>query len=579
MLGIKIRHTFISLYPDTRLSFEMHHPIGLITDAIDQVQGGYSFPVDIPLDDINRGVFGHVDRLDRSGTFVKDEYCEVWAEGVLLHVGKATVRTAGPRRATLFMIFEEIKALGETMLTALDLGGVRNIGADEAAKLALADDTLANPLDHDFIFAPIFNPAYRQLWIDGFPTAQQARFQNFWDGADGGFEHYAVCAITPFVRLDYLLRRIFADAGYTLDNQWQITDELKQLLIYNNYNINSHSAPAIASWDEEINLINHVPYRKSIDLVKAVIGTYALALFMDPRDKTALLVPFKTLITNGVHADWTDRAAADYDHDTDDHFVSRWRYDLDEADAMSVRYSGQPYPQHLVIDTHLVILDVYDEVLVFNGIHYAIADNTYYLIGTSFDVPSGHANYAAQDFKEVRKTGSDKEYISPLIPLWNSHDIETDGDINHDLPLQEQQLAAIEHVGFVKESADAVQVCTSLRLFFYRGMQPYLEGITGTYPMTGVTRYNINGDLVGDYALTWDQPGGVYDAWWKLPYEMLAAKKNVVRTLDLSIRDLINFRFYHKYRIENQNYFITRLRYTLTTRGLGVTEATMITTL
>lgn len=578
MLGIKIRNTFISLFPDTALTFDMHHPIGIITDALDQVQGGYSFPIDIPLDEINRGIIGHVDRLDLDSVLIQNEYCEVWADGLLLHIGKVTVKSSAPRRASLFMVFEEHRQIADAMLTALDLGGTRALGADAATRLALADDTLANPLDYDFIFAPIFNPVYRQLWIDGFPTAQQARFQNFWSSDDAAFDEYPACGITPFVRVDYLLTRIFAESGYTLDNQWQLTNELKLLLIYNNYNINSHTAAAISSWDEEINLINHVPYRNCLETVKAFLATYALALFMDPIDKVALIIPFKTLITNPIEADWTDRTAADYGHTTDRDFIARWRYDLDDADAMSVRYSGSPYPQNLVKDTYLFIRDAFTGFFE-SGIQYAIADNTYYLIGTLVGVPVGHANYAAQDFKEVRKTGSDLEYISPLIPLWNSNDIETDGDVNHDLELQEQQLAAIEHVGFVKESGDAVQVCTSLRLFFYRGMQPYDTGIAGTYPMTGITRYNIRGEVVGDYALTWDQTGGVYDAWWKLPYEMLSSKKDVTRSLNLSIRDLVNFRFYHKYRIENQNYFITRLRYTLRPQGLGLTECTMMTTL
>ena len=575
MLGIKIRDTFISLYENTRLTIDISHPIGIITDALDQLQGGYSYPIDIPLDDINRSVIGHVDRLDHDLILMQDEYCELWGEGVLILVGKVNIKKASRGRASLFMVFESFKELSDVLLPDLDLGGTRVLGADEATRVALADDTLANPLDYDFVFAPIFNPRYRQLWIDGFPTAQQARYQNFWSSDDGAFAEYGVCAITPFVRLEYLLQRVFAYSGYTLDNQWLNTDELKKLLIYNNYNINSHTLPAISTWDEEINLVNHVPYRSSLELVKALLGTYALGLFPDPHDKTMLLIPFKTLITNPIEDDWTDRAAADYEYITDKNFIARWRYDLDENDTLSILYTGNNVPDKVSEGSGLTARAMWAALQY--GHRYSICDNTYYFI--PFDPMTFAAIYLAQTQLEVRKTGSDKEYISPLIPLWNSHDLETDGDINDTLPIQQQQLAAIEHVGYVKESADAVQVCTSLRLFFYRGMQPYDTGISGTYPMTGITRYNIRGEQVGDYALTWDQTGGVYDAWWKLPYEMLASRKDVTRTLNLSIRDLVNFRFYHKYRIENQNYFITRLRYTLSMRGIGLAEATMMTTL
>ena len=97
--------------------------------------------------------------------------------------------------------------------------------------------------------------------------------------------------------------------------------------------------------------------------------------------------------------------------------------------------------------------------------------------------------------------------------------------------------------------------------------------------MANVTAYNIRGEQVGDYSLLWDGEFGIYNKFWKRPYEMLKNKKEVVRSLNLTIRDLNNFRFYHKIRIENQNYFITKLRYTVTAKGLSPIEATMITTL
>lgn len=573
MFGVKINGTFISLFPGTRLTFEMHHPIGIITDALDQVDGGISFPIDIPLDDTNLEIIGHAHRLDLDSTLIQDEYCEVWVEGVLLYIGKATIKEAGNARASLFMIFNDLRDLVDVSMLSLDLGGERNIGADEATRTAHADDTLANPLDHDYIFAPVYNPVYRPLWDDGFPTAQQRHFQNFWSSDDGAFAEYPVTGITPFVRLDYLLSRIFAYSGFTLDNQWQTTDELRLLLLYNNYNINTHSAPAVSSWDEVIDLVNHVPARNSLDLVKAIIATYALGLFPDPHDKTMLLIPFKTLITNPVEDDWTDRAAEIYKFTTDRDFIARWQYDIDPDDEMSVRFSGRDFPQNIVSGEGLTARAMFAAAEY--GLRYSICDNTYYFIA----IGTFSADYIAQDLKSVIKTGSDLSYVSPLLPLWNSHDIETDGDDNDSLPIQQQQLAAIEHTGYIKEYADAQKVCVNLRLFFYRGFQPYDTGTSGTYPMTGITRYNINGDQIGDYALTWDQTGGIYDAWWKLPYQMLRDKKQVNRTLNLSIRDLLNFRFWHKIRIENQNYFMTRFRFTVSERGISPVEATMITTL
>jgi hypothetical protein len=132
-------------------------------------------------------------------------------------------------------------------------------------------------------------------------------------------------------------------------------------------------------------------------------------------------------------------------------------------------------------------------------------------------------------------------------------------------------------VGYNPNIATIKTPLTSFRTMFYRGFQPADVGVDETYPMAGVNEYNIRGEVVGDHSLLWDGDKGIFKTWWALPYLMLSQKKTVMRQLNLSIRDLLNFSFKNKYRIENQNYFITRMRYTISQRGLSPIEATMIT--
>jgi len=590
MLGIKIRDTFLSLYANTSLTFEKNHPIGIITDALDTIQGGYSFPIDIPLDDINTSIIGHLDRLDVDSILLQDEYCEVWIEGLLLEIGKANVKQCGPRTASLFMVFNELKDLSDVHLAALDYEGVRTIGTDAASRTAYADDTVENPMDHDFIFAPVYNPNYSPFWNEGYPAQPQRNYQNFYSSDNDGFEEIPISGITPFIRLDYLLNRIFQYQGFTLDNQFQLTDELKLILLWNNYNINTHyqAVPDVASaWDNTVDLKNHVPSRAAIELLKALVGTFALGLFYDPSNKSALLIPFDTLIANPEAADWTSKTAQDFNYVTDRNFISRWRYDVDTADGLSVRFGGQDFPQNIVMGEGLTARIMYGDGEFL--LRRAIADNTYYIIAIGIGDANFNTAYTAQDQKQVVKTGSDKEYASELIPLWNSHDIKTNGedDFDHtDIRFQEIMLPAIEHEGFIVNYVNPfssifppLAPCMSFRVMMYRGFQPADVGIDYEYPMANTSAYNIRGEQVGDYSLQWDGDYGIYNKFWKRPYEMLAHKKDVTRSLNLTIRDLINFRFWHKIRIENQNYFMTRLRYTVTSKGLSPVEATMITTL
>ena len=576
MLGIKIRNEFLSLFPQTALTFEMSHPIGIITDALDQISGGYSFPIDIPLDQVNVGIIGHVGRLDHDLILIQDEYCEVWGEGLLLYIGLATLTKATESSASLFMVFNEFKPLQDTALSAVDLGGARSIGEDEATRLAHAKDTAENPLDYDYVFCPVVNPIWKIDPSGVFTSVVASHLQNDWDTSTDEFVEGLAGISMPFIRMDYLLTRVFAHLGFTLSNEWQDTDELRLLLLYNNYSI--YVDPD--TWDTEINLINHVPHRSCLDLIKAVIGTFALGIFPDPHDKTIRLIPFKTLIQSAIYEDITDRVAKPYSFTSDRNFISVFGYDIDTDDQLSIQYSGPPHPITTTAAGEGLTVRIMDAALEF-FLRYVISDNTYYLIIA--DIPGLTASYVIQDQKRVTKTGSTLSYFSPLIPMWSSWDLNPDGyiasAIDEEIEFQTWLLPHIRHYGFSTHYTWVKKPQISFRTMFYRGMQPYDVGITGEYPMAGVTRYNIRGEEVGDYSLLWDREDGIYNQWWKLPYEMLASKKEVTRTLNFSIRDLVNFRFYNKYRIENQNYFITKLRFTLTARGLSLTEATMITTL
>lgn len=578
MLGIKIRDTFLSLFDETAVNFEEVHPIGIIIDAVDQILGSFTLNFDLPMDGVNTSVIGRINRLDVAAVLIQDEYCEVWVDGILYKTGKATVKGSTNTRAKMFIIFNESKTLGEVALESVDFEGDRDIGATTAEKLAHAKATATNPLDYDYVFFPVMNPKYKGVIA---PDLNTFNWQNLWDFDTNNFVENNGTQQMPFIRVDYLLRRIFSELGYTLDNQWQTTDELKLLMLYNNYSIANQDG----TWSQHINLVNHVPIRNALDFVKAIVGTFALALLPDPVTKNVLLIPFRDLISAPIAGDWTEKASANWEYATDRDFVAKWRYDIDTNDDLSVSYSGvSPGPPPLPLgavswDEVLTALTAY--LANDYGYKFTIADNSYQIIGDS-EVSPGTMGviFQAQDQKAVTKTGSDKEYISPLIPLWTSWAIALDGDWDQDqdeVTYQKFMTPHIQHVGYVPHISSIKMPLTSFRTMFYRGFQPADVGVDETYPMAGINEYNIRGEVVGDHSLLWDGDRGIFKTWWSLPYLMLSQKKTVTRMLNLSIRDLLNFSFKNKYRIENQNYFITRMRYTINQRGLSPVEATMIT--
>lgn len=572
MLGIKIRDTFLSLFDGTVLTFDVPSPIGLTVDDIDKIAGGYSFPIDIPLDAVNTGVVGQIGRLAGDGILMQDEYCEIWAEGLLLHRGRAHIKKGKRTRASLFIIINEATELAAINLVDVDMGGLRSIGADPAARTAHALATATSPQDHDYIFAPLYNQRYFETAITP-PTGDKTNWQNWYDTDAAAFveDEAVVPAAMPFVRLDYLLTRIFREQGYTLDNQWQITDELRQIVLYNNYSIFTTEG----RWAEEILLANHVPDVSAVALLKATLFQFALGLFYEPFDKRVLLIPWATLIEGPEHDDWTDRSAYEYDYDTDRSYPRQMRYAVDDADHLSASWITPIDETHLVAGSGIQARLMY--VAGEFDVRYAATDNAYWFLASGS--PGQHLGQFWKTMPAVPPSGaSAKDFISTLIPAYMSWSTAMDGGVSANRFTQ-LLTAAVFHRGRHVMFDNVDQPLQSMRMMIYRGFQPSDTISEVEYPMLGVTPYNAQGDIIGDYALQWDGEHGIYERYWKAPHQMLQSTKRVVRSLNLSIRDLINFRFYHKIRIENQNYFITRLRYSISNRGLAVSEAEMITTI
>lgn len=572
MLGIRIRDQFISLFDGTVLTFDVASPIGLTVEDIDKISGGYTFPIDIPLDAVTVGVIGHIGQLDGDGILLQDEYCEVWAEGLLLHVGKASIKTSGRTRARLFIILNEATDLAPIKLIDVDLEGLRAIGADSAARTAHALATATDPLDHDYVFAPLFNPKFFETALDP-PTGDKSRFQNFFDTGTGAFieDDEIVPAAMPFVRIDYLLRRIFREQGYTLDNQWQIDDELKLLLLYNNYSIFNTAG----DWSSDILLSNHVPDVKAIDLAKSVFFLFALGLFYDPFDRNVLLIPWSTLIDRPEYADWTAMAEFDFDYDTDRSYPRQMKYAVDQADHQSASWITPINETHIVDGSgvHARLMYLAGEF----GVRLAYTDNAYWFLESG--LPGQHLGQYWKPMPVVPPAGaSDKDFLSTLIPAYMSWRTHIDGSDTGN-GFTQLLTASIWHRGKHVMFENVDQPLESMRIMFYRGFQKSDTVSEVTYPMLGITPYDAQGSVIGAYALQWDGEYGIYERFWKKPHQMLQNKKRVVRRLNLSISDLINFRFYHKIRIENQNYFITRLRYSISNRGLGISQAEMINTI
>jgi len=278
-------------------TFELNNQVFSSTDTT-TVPGSFSFPADAPLTGPNRVELDNphlVTNAANRRTF------EVWVElfGMPLFQGTLTIRKATPRKVNFDIVSNPVKQLRNVKLSELDLGGSRNLGADSAAARATAKLSFQTPADYDYIFFPVLNPAFLDL-----PSgSDESVFQNYYNPSTGAFvDGSGNLAATPFVKLLYLLERMFQGIDYTFVNAWQTNAELRLLYLWNNRSIYTESN----AWGTDIDLRNHVSDMNSNDFLKALMGTFNLGLFTNIFSRTIRLVPLELLMSRPPVHDWTD---------------------------------------------------------------------------------------------------------------------------------------------------------------------------------------------------------------------------------------------------------------------------------
>lgn len=570
MIGIRIYNEFLELSPNTSIGFELNSPCYFGAN-IDSIQGGFSFPFTIPLSGRNKSILKHPNRIDNHRLFIKDTYCEVWTTTSLLFSGKATIQQATRTTAKMYILINDITDLKSVMLSDANLG-TATFGTDQATATAHAKDTADNPGNHNHIFFPVKNNSFTEADDTGTITDE---YINWYDTSPGSFvSNTVVTAIVPFLKLNHVLDKGLAAINYTLVNNWQVNDELKRLVLYNNRSIHNGTG-----WELSTDLSNHAnPSTSYANLIKNLCRLFCLAPFEDKWNKQVELLPLKSLIGNGVRHDWTRKAAKEYTvKELNSDLVGGFQYDdmYDKGDP-AFWFESDPPSYQLIADIETVANNAP------SSYYYEYTTDT--LFYNELDVettPEEGTVYSQISSKKSKLylpyliAGSNNDpYVSKLRTILME---ERASELNVRWLVPE-----IWEEGSFIFDANGVNLSAFKpfddRLLFYRGMQPATP--FGTYPMASnsVFDYNHNQIAGEQYSLLWNDhlDSSLFNMWWKEWLEILQMRKVVTRQILLTPKDIIQFNFKDKVRIDNQNYLVKRLRVTLTMRGLQPTEAELV---
>jgi hypothetical protein len=567
MIRLVVNEHNIDLPSSLKIQIKRQNPAYLGQDA-GVIKGSFSYPFSLPLTPANRVALNYPDRIDSAEVPAQELPASLYVGPDLLMKGSLTV--AKPTRDTVkvYLISNPLKDLTKVKMNEADQGSVS--AADEAALALLMKDTTTNPFGYDAIFAPVYNIALRDD-LDKVPA--EAHFHNAWNFDDQVFtvgNH-----VTPLPRVAPILKRAIESAGYTFDDGLHVTDEMRRQVLVNNRSLRYDNQ---LSTRMPLNLC--LPNITVAEFLKSLCRTYCLATFSSLTGDHIDLVPLRSLVRAAPRKDWTAYAAHEYARDPDASAVSLYTWG-DSANAQTYffaewanDFNDPDYARRDFLDD-----DTDEEVPVHrNQIAYyysraavSIRKKIKGLLGFVFLNSFGYV--------DNNRSG---DTVTPTVPpaqtnylhFFPSSNDKTVMATMAATPVGIETAAIVVPELFGEITSESGDVVASLS--FYRGMQFSRSG--QLYPMLSHFPYTTNqvyidGEIT---SLSWLGPNGLYEQWWKEWDGMLRESAGVERTFALPLVELLAINFKDKVRVENRNYFVRSIEFSVGVDGVSPAKCELV---
>lgn len=559
-----------------QLNFELNNQV-FSTGATDVLAGSFTFPLNVPLTPKNQIELSFPHLINRAtdqttmrnsatkwipgtGSAELREIDGVWIEvyNVPMFLGSMRILSATPDAAKVTIVANPMLKLKQRTLPELDLGGDRTFGADDTARRATMKNTALTPEDYDFVFFPMVGTLDN---INEFVVVDdETKFHNFYNRSTQEFD-LASLAITPFVKLEYLIERIFAseDTGYSFQNVWQGSTETKRYYIYNNRDMRESVDNAAPALPEEFDLVKFVPAVQCTDLLKAVCAQFNLGIFTNIFSGKIRLVPIDELIAKPPARDWTEHAIGQQKIEPAQTAPGIFNYQQPMTPPADWP-SPQQAIQFLTGAQYYANTDDFDDL----GKYFFVED-----IGRLFR----YVAYIAGP--NIRKHDGYIQHQGVYLDTQEVYEIAMQSVGSYSV----YYYCADEQSKYVEEDDGGTNVWKfrpvlyPMALMAYRGIQEVFAGLgaepfaanyvwlPGTNPpeLSEIITDGVSeGD--SDHSLNWYGNYGLYQRRHVLWNTMLREGRNVTQQFALPIGELIAFSFEDKIRVGNMDYFVKKLR-------------------
>lgn len=565
--GFKVNGDYLDLLPGSSVSFVRNTELWVTGDPTFN-EGNYTFPVDVPLNAKNKRLLRWPDRIDNARPLEKIEDCTLYigagkSVGVPVFWGSLYIKESGPNRAKLFMTTEGLNTKKDLKFSDVNIGEYRIPAPLPLQGLMTA--TCNNPLDYDFVFFPVANQS-----TDVVINYQNWNYQNNWviPAGDPLFRNNR--AITPFLRLEVLLKKVAEALGYNLIDNWLLHEEQRLICVYNNKSINS----AESFYYDIIRYNEHVPTDMSLtDFLVKIAKWQFIGLFVDNIAKTITLQPYADVIKGDAAHNWTARTLVDYTLKLDSTLPKEIGYGRDSSDAY---FSNNYASDEATLEDGAVLVDRFNRMPPPTPVN---AIPGYYLNHIDKSIRFRNTDNKGWSivqhiFKSIELNSQGIDYFSEVIPLFDHQEDFSDrhsmprADITPTMEFEKKD----ENDDWVRD--DKTNKLTNIRTTIFRGFRTVNNH---PYPYANSSAYDPTNEAeTFEHSLHYDGERGIYNRYGKEWVEFMKMKKIVNRRINLRLQDILNFREWEKVRIDNMNYFVKSLKITVTQNGIQPTECELV---